>query len=286
MARLRVGFVGVGLMGEPMAARLLAAGHEVVVTNRSRERVARLEAAGATVAPTVADAVAGCGVVITMLPRPADVEQVVLGAGGVLAHAAPGAVVLDCSTSDPELARRMAADGVARGVAVLDAPVSGGPAGAAAGALSVMVGGDAAALERVRPVLAAFAATVLHHGPPGSGQLAKLVNQTLVAGVTLAVCEAHTLAGRTGLDPELVLRSLGAGVAGSPLLEFLWTRLDAGDMAPGFPLEHFRKDLDLARGASTAPLPGLELVAEIAERADARVGGDRGTQALVAGLAP
>lgn len=286
MARLRVGFVGIGLMGEPMAARLLAAGHEVVVTNRSRERVARLEVAGAKVVPSVADAVAGCGVVVTMLPRPADVEQVVLGAGGVLAHAAPGTVVLDCSTSDPELARRMAADGVARGVAVLDAPVSGGPAGAAAGALSVMVGGDAAALERVRPVLAAFAATVLHHGPAGSGQLAKLVNQTLVAGVTLAVCEAHTLAGRTGLDPALVLRSLGAGVAGSPLLEFLWTRLDAGDMAPGFPLEHFRKDLDLASGASTAPLPGLELVAEIAERADARVGGDRGTQALVAGLAP
>ncbi|MEU7000028.1 NAD(P)-dependent oxidoreductase [Nonomuraea sp. NPDC046570] len=282
---MRVGWIGTGLMGEPMARRLLAAGHRLAVYNRTPSRTRKLVAAGAGAAGSVAEAVAGNEVVVTMVALPADVEQVFLGPGGVLAHAAPGSVVVDCSTSSPELARRLAEQGAERDVAVLDAPVSGGPAGAEAGTLSIMAGGDAEAYARVRPLLAAVAATVVHHGPPGSGQLAKLVNQTLVAGATLAVCEAYALAHRVGLDPELVRESTRVGVAGSPLFDFLWTRLAAGDLEPGFKLDHFIKDLALVReAAGESPLPGVGLVTELAERARAGRGGGRGTQALVTAI--
>lgn len=268
---MRVGWIGTGLMGEPMARRLIEHGHKLTVHNRTLSRTAGLAQQGATVAATVAEA-AGNDVVVTMLPFPEDVERV---------HAElqtePGTVVIDCSTSSPELAVRLAEAGARRGVAVLDAPVSGGPGGAAAGTLSIMVGGDADAVERMRPLFDAMGATVVHHGPPGSGQLAKLVNQTLVAGTTLAACEAYTFAAHHGLDLEKVRASVRPGVAGSALFDFIWTRLAAGDLEPGFKIEHLLKDLDLIRRAGP-PLPGVELVARLARQAP----GERGTQAILA----
>ncbi|MFE0151651.1 NAD(P)-dependent oxidoreductase [Nonomuraea sp. NPDC059007] len=276
---MRVAWIGTGLMGEPMARRVLEAGHRVTVFNRTPARTADLASRGADVAGSVAAAVAGSEVVVTMLPYPADVERVY---GEVFEHAGADLVAVDCSTSAPALARDLAERGAARGVAVLDAPVSGGPAGAQAGTLSVMVGGDATALERIGPVLAAVAGTVVHHGGPGAGQLAKLVNQTLVAGVTLAACEAYALAGHGGLDIEKVLASVRPGVAGSPLLDFLWGKLRAGDLEPGFKLDHFIKDLTLAGEAGGGlELSGLANVIEVAERVRAVHGGDRGTQALI-----
>ncbi|GAA0924376.1 NAD(P)-dependent oxidoreductase [Nonomuraea longicatena] len=266
-------------MGEPMARRVLAAGHHLTVFNRTPARIEPLVAAGATPAASPAQAASQAEAVVTMLPYPKDVEHVL---GEVLGEAAPGTVVIDCSTSSPGLARTLAERGRERGVAVLDAPVSGGPPGARSGTLSVMAGGDADALERARPVLEAFAATLVHHGPPGTGQLAKLVNQTLVAGVTLAACEAYALAEHGGLDLEKVHSSVRPGVAGSPLLDFLWARLASGDLAPGFKLDHFVKDLLLA-GDAAAPLrlPGLDAVVAAAEAVRREHGGHHGTQALV-----
>ncbi len=308
-------WIGTGLMGEPMARRVLEAGHQVTVYNRTPAKTTDLAARGASVAASVADAVRGLAlpeptvevtsglgtvadagldaasggpdggawaeVVVTMLPYPDDVERVY---GEVFEAATPGTVAVDCSTSSPALARALAERGAARGIAVLDAPVSGGPAGAHAGSLSVMVGGEAAALEKIRLVLGAVAGTVVHHGGPGAGQVAKLVNQTLVAGVTLAACEAYALAERGGLDIDKALASVRPGVAGSPLMEFIWTRLRSGDLEPGFKLDHFLKDLGLAREAAGGlNLSGLDQVIEVAERVRAAHGGDRGTQALVKG---
>ncbi|MFI6322763.1 NAD(P)-dependent oxidoreductase [Nonomuraea sp. NPDC050556] len=265
---MRVGWIGTGLMGEPMAHRLIEHGHTLTVHNRTRSRTARLEKQGATVVDTVAEA-AGNDVVVTMLPFPEDVHTEL--------QPEPGTVVIDCSTSSPGLAVRLAEEGARRGVAVLDAPVSGGPAGAAAGTLSIMVGGAADAVERVRPLLDAMGATVVHHGPPGSGQLAKLANQTLVASTTLAACEAYAFAVHHGLDLGKARASIGPGVAGSALFDFVWSKLAAGDLEPGFAIEHLLKDLDLIRRAGP-PLQGVELVRRLAGRAP----GERGTQALLA----
>jgi 3-hydroxyisobutyrate dehydrogenase len=266
-------------MGEPMARRVLAAGHHLTVFNRTPARIEPLVAAGAFPAATPVQAASGAEAVVTMLPYPEDVERVL---GEVLGAVTPGTVVIDCSTSSPDLARTLAERGRERGVAVLDAPVSGGPPAARSGTLSVMAGGDPGALERARPVLEAFAATLVHQGPPGTGQLAKLVNQTLVAGVTLAACEAYALAEHGGLDLQKVHSSVRPGVAGSPLLDFLWTRLADGDLAPGFKLDHFVKDLLLARDAA-APLrlPGLDTALAAAEGVRREHGGHHGTQALV-----
>ncbi|WP_026877061.1 NAD(P)-dependent oxidoreductase [Jiangella gansuensis] len=281
----RIGWIGTGLMGMPMVRHVVAGGHDVRAFVRTAGRSDALAAAGAKPAGTVADTVRDADVVVTIVSAPADVEQVYLSEDGVLANAAAGTVVIDMTTSAPALARRLAEAGAERGVTVLDAPVSGGPAGAQAGTLSVMVGGDADGLRRVRPVLDIFAGTVVHQGPAGSGQLAKLVNQTLVAGVTLAACEAFVLASSGGLDLERVSESVRPGVAGSPLFDFVWSRLRAGDLEPGFKLDHLRKDLGLViEAAGDTELPGTTLVTELVDTVRQQRGGDRGTQALATAI--
>lgn len=281
---MRVGWIGTGLMGLPMARRVLDAGHDLAVYSRTMEKARPLVDAGATACASVADTVGGRDVVVTMLSMPGDVEDVYLGPDGVLGGAEPGSVAVDCTTSSPALAARIAAAGAERGVQMVDAPVSGGPFGAEQGTLSVMAGGSPDAVAAARPVLDAFGSTVVHHGPAGTGQLAKLVNQVLVAGVTLASCEAYALAAASGLDPEQALRSIRPGVAGSPLLDFVWSRVGAGDLSPGFKLSHLLKDLALAldeADADAVPLAGTRLVRELAERVATDLGPDVGTQALV-----
>lgn len=284
--RYRVGWIGLGLMGAPMAGHVLAAGHDVRVFARTPAQAARLVQAGATAAGSVAEAVHGADVVMTIVSAPADVEQVYLGDDGVLEAAAAGTVAVDLTTSAPALASRLATEGESHGLVVLDAPVSGGPSGAESGTLSVMAGGDTDGLAMVRPVLDTFADAVVHQGPAGTGQLAKLANQALVAGVTLAACEAYALATGSGLDSSKVLESLRPGVAGSPLLDFVWARLGAGDLEPGFKLDHLRKDLGLAVAAAggDVDLPGVTLVTELVDQVRERRGGDRGTQALITAL--
>lgn len=279
---MKVGVVGIGLMGRPVAQRLVDAGHEVTVHSRRRESAEPVLAAGAA----WADDAAGCGdgadLAITFLPDPATVEAAVLGPAGLLAAAAPPAVVADMSTSPPELARRLAAAASERGVAALDAPVSGGPMGAAGGTLTIMAGGSAEAFERARPAFEVLGTPVLIGGP-GSGQSVKLVNQLLIGGIAGGIADAWALAGALGLDPAVVAEVVGRGLGGSPLLEFMWPRLISGDLAPGFKIDHMIKDLTLALAAGAEQ--GLDLAAGASARdryrwISAAGGGDLGTQAL------
>ncbi|SFH42496.1 3-hydroxyisobutyrate dehydrogenase [Actinopolymorpha cephalotaxi] len=285
---MRVGWIGIGLMGLPMCRRVLEAGHQVAVLRRGAEAVASLATSGAEVRDQVGDVAAGADVVVTVLPTPAEVREVYLGEGGILAHAEPGTVCVDMTTSSPALARELAEAGAARDVTVLDAPVSGGPFGAESGQLSVMVGGDEVPVGHIRPILDCVGATVVHHGPAGAGQLAKLVNQVLVAGVTQATCEAFALAGAGGLDLGRVLQSLQAGAAGSPLTAFLWGKLAVGDAAPGFKLGHLLKDLNLALDEARELRLELAGTAHVQASATALAGrhGADGTQLLADAVTP
>lgn len=285
---MRVGWIGIGLMGLPMCRRVLAAGHQVAVLRRAAAAVVALTAAGAEVRERVGDMAADADVIVTVLPTPDEVREVYLGEEGLIAHAAPGTVCVDMTTSSPALAADLARAGAARDVMLIDAPVSGGPFGAERGELSVMVGGEAAPAARVRPLLDCVGGTVVHHGPAGSGQLAKLVNQVLVAGVTEATCEAFALADAGGLDAGLVRLSLEAGAAGSPLSAFLWGKLAAADSTPGFKLGHLVKDLGLALDEARGLHLGLPGTGHVLASAVALAGRHEtgGTQALIDGITP
>ncbi|MEY2713599.1 MAG: hypothetical protein RLZZ217_557 [Planctomycetota bacterium] len=280
---MRVAWIGTGVMGRSMAMHLLKAGHDLRITTRTRARAEELLAAGATWCATPADAANGSDVAISMVGFPDDVEAVHLGASGTLRAATLPGVVIDMTTSTPTLARRVAEEAGARGVVAIDAPVSGGDIGARNAALSIMVGGDAAAVDRVRPLLAVMGKTIVHHGGPGSGQHCKLVNQILIASSMLGLCEALAYTAGTGLDPAKVIESVGGGAAGSWSVNNLGPRILRGDFAPGFFVEHFCKDLrialDEARTMGLA-LAGLERAERLYALLRDRGHGRDGTQAL------
>lgn len=284
----RIGWIGTGVMGGPMCGHLLDAGLPVSVFTRTRARALPLVERGAAWAATPREVAAASDVVFTMVGHPHDVREVLLGPAGALAGARPGTLLVDMSTSEPALAREIDAAARARGVGSLDAPVSGGDVGAREARLSIMVGGAAADVERVRPLLERLGRTIVHHGPAGSGQHAKMTNQVLVAAGMIGVCEALLYAGRAGLDPGKVLASVGGGAASSWALLHLGPRMHARDWAPGFLVEHFVKDLGIALAESrrmALDLPGLALAERLyAELAAAGHGRD-GTQALVLALA-
>jgi 3-hydroxyisobutyrate dehydrogenase len=290
-----VGWVGTGVMGLSMARRLLAAGAELTVTTRTRERAGPLIEAGAHWAGRPADLVAGREVVFTMVGFPSDVETVHLGPDGLIgalgrSARGPGAppLLIDTSTSSPALAARIAAAAAEVGAIALDAPVSGGDIGAREGTLSIMVGGDAGGCERARPFFEALGRTIVHQGPPGSGQHTKMVNQILIATNMIGVCEGLLYARRAGLDPERVLRSVGVGAAGSWSVANLAPRILRGDFAPGFFVEHFIKDLGIALDEAHrlgVALPGLALAKQLYEAVRAQGHGRSGTQALYRALA-
>lgn len=319
-----IGFVGTGVMGGSMAANLMAAGFTLRVFNRSPERAAPLVEAGAARAESVADAAAGADAVVTIVGLPEDVRQVYFGGGGgvgaiggeagatagvdtdraagdrssssggsggsggesvgLIQAAAPGAILIDMTTSRPSLARQIHAAAAARGVHALDAPVSGGDVGARAGTLSIMVGGDEGAFAAARPLLAAMGGNIVHQGPAGAGQHTKMCNQIAIASTMVGMVEALLYARGAGLDPADVLESIGAGAAGSWSLSNLYPRLLTGDLQPGFMVRHFVKDLRIARDEADAAgltLPGLTLALELYEQLEREGGGDLGTQALV-----
>jgi 3-hydroxyisobutyrate dehydrogenase len=284
---MRIGVIGLGIMGAPMARNLLRAGHAVVVYGRTRARVAALLAAGATAAPSPAALAAEVDAVVTSLPDTPDVEAVYLGEQGVLAGARPGLLAIDTSTIAPEAARRLAAQAAARGVAFLDAPVSGGEQGAIAGTLAIMVGGEAEAVERARPIFAAIGRQTTHMGGPGQGQATKLVNQVIGAVTLAAVAEGIVLATRAGLDPAQVVAAVGGGAAASWMLANLGPRMQRRDFAPGFMVRLQQKDLRLALAAAArlgVPLPTTALVHQLFAAVEAHGGGALGTQALVTAL--
>lgn len=280
---MRIAFVGTGVMGSSMAGHLLAAGHQVAVHTRTRAKAERLLAAGATWADSPAAAADGADAALSMVGYPADVDQVWRGPAGFLAAPRPPGLLVDLTTSDPALARELAAAAAARGLEALDAPVSGGDRGAREATLSIMVGGSAAGFERAKPILGAMGRTIVRQGGPGAGQLCKLANQVAIASGMVAVCEALAFARATGLDPATVLESISGGAAGSWGLSNLAPRVLRDDFAPGFYVRHFTKDLGLALAAARAAkadLPGLELAARLYREVEAAGDADLGTQAL------
>jgi 3-hydroxyisobutyrate dehydrogenase len=272
-----------------MAAHLLAAGHPLTVHTRTPATASELLDAGAAWADTPAEAAAGALVVATMVGYPHDVREVVLGPAGALDAMPARSILIDFTTSTPSLAIDIAARAGRRGIASIDAPVSGGDVGARAATLSIMVGGDPDDVAHVRPLLDRLGTTVVRQGGPGAGQHTKAVNQTLVAGTMIGLCEAVVYARAVGLDPELVLTSVGGGAAASWSLANLAPRILRGDLEPGFAIEHFTKDLGIvldecARAGIT--LRGVELAHRLYAELDAAGHGRRGTQALIMAIEP
>ena len=266
-----VGFIGLGNMGGPMAANLAKAGHAVSAFDISADAVERAREAGCATASTVAEAAAGREVVITMLPAGAEVSEVYRGEGGVLSVAAPGTLLIDCSTIDVDTARAVAATAAEGGWALLDAPVSGGVAGAAAGTLTFMVGGEAEAVERSRPVLGDMGKAVIHAGASGAGQTAKVCNNLILAVSMIGVCEAFGMADRLGLERQtlfdIVSKATGqcwALTSYCPVPGPVPNAPSNRDYAPGFTAAMMLKDLRLAQAAAASAGAASPLGAEAA----------------------
>ena len=283
-----VAFIGLGVMGRSMARHLLDGGHRLVVHTRTREKAEELEKRGATWADSPRQAAAGAAVCLSMVGHPEDVEQVHLGAEGSLSADPPPRLLVDMTTSRPSLARRLAEEAQRRGVGAVDAPVSGGDIGARNATLSIMVGGSPDDVAAAMPVLRPLGKTIVHHGPAGSGQHAKMVNQILIAANMMGVCEGLLYAEAAGLDPLKVIESVASGAAGSWSISNLGPRILRGDFEPGFYVEHFLKDLGIALDEAARmhlSMPALALARQLYEGVRANGMGRKGTQALAVLLA-
>jgi 3-hydroxyisobutyrate dehydrogenase len=280
--KTRVGFIGLGIMGRNMAGHVLAAGHPLAVYNRSRDKAAELLAKGARWCDTPGDVAAQSDVVITMVGFPRDVEEVWLGPDGVLSRARD-ALLIDMTTSSPELARRIAGVAATRHCEALDAPVSGGEIGARDAKLSIMVGGSEQAFAQALPILKLMGTKVVRQGEAGAGQHTKMCNQIVIASTIMGVCEGIAYGQAAGLHLPTVLQSIGAGAAGGFQLNVLGAKIIDGDFAPGFFIEHFVKDLGIALEEAKAmelELPGLALSRKLYARLIEQGHGRLGTQAL------
>ncbi len=270
----RVGFVGLGIMGRPMAHNLRRAGYELVLYNRTRARAEKLaRQAGAGVAESPREVAERTGVIFTMLPGPREVGEIVAGEDGLLRGAGEGSLIVDTSTSSPVLARELARSARERGVGMLDAPVSGGDVGAEEGTLSIMVGGIEEDFERAKPLLEAMGETVTHVGPPGAGQVVKACNQIVVALAIEAVSEALVLGSKAGVAPEKIIEVLSGGLAANRVMEVKREKLLQRDFEPGGKVEFHRKDLGIALEAGRehgVPLPATAVVFQMFEALMAR----------------
>ncbi len=287
MSSVRVGFIGLGIMGRPMASNLLKAGFGVVAHSRTHSKVEALVALGAEAGTSARDVAGRCDVVITMVPDTPDVQLVMLGPDGVIEGAHDGLIAIDMSTISPTATREIAAALATRGVRMLDAPVSGGEAGAIAGSLSIMVGGDEAVFTRCQPVFAAMGTRVTYIGPQGHGQITKLCNQVVGVLTLEAVAEGLTLATKAGVDVRRVIDAISGGAADSWMLRNQAPRMVQRDFAPGFFIHLQQKDLRLVMelaGTLSAPLPGAALVHQLFSAVEATGGAALGTQALVLAL--
>ncbi len=279
----RIGFIGTGVMGRSMAGHLLAAGHRLCVHNRTKEKAQSLLDKGASWRDTAGAAAAEADVVITIVGFPQDVKAVYLGENGILECAKPGTIAIDMTTSSPDLAAQIHQQAQAKGVAALDAPVSGGDIGAREANLSIMAGGDAAAFEKAKPIFEILGKNIVLQGGAGAGQHTKMCNQIAIASGMMALCEALAYAQKSGLNPRIVLKSIESGAAGSWALSNLAPRILQEDFAPGFFIKHFLKDMRIAvESAETMGLnlPGLKLAKRLYENLTASGGENDGTQAL------
>jgi len=270
-------------MGTSMCGHVLRAGFPMTVFTRTRSRAEPLLMEGAVWAETPRDVAERSNIIITMVGFPADVENVYFGHTGLLAGAREGTILIDMTTTQPSLAQRIAEAAAAKGSTAIDAPVSGGDVGARNATLSIMVGGDEAAVESVRPLLVVMGKNIVRQGGPGAGQHAKMCNQIVIAGTMIGVCEALVYAKRAGLDLDTMLKSIRPGAAGCWTLENLAPRIVAGNFDPGFYVEHFIKDLGIVLEESRRmglALPGLELAERLYQKAAAAGHGRKGTHAL------
>lgn len=284
----RLGWIGTGVMGHSMAGHLLAAGYPLTVYSRTKAKAEGLLACGARWAETPREVARNADIVFSIVGYPRDVEDVMLGEQGALSGLDGGGILCDMTTSSPELARRIAAAAAARGCASLDAPVTGGDIGAREARLSIFVGGDKEAFERVRPCFEAMGKNILHCGAAGTGQQAKLANQVAIAGVMFSVCESLLFAQEAGLNVRQWLELVVPGAAGSTAMGTLGRRLLGCDYAPGFCVEHFIKDLGLCLEECKRMglvLPGVALAEQVYRLAQARGHGKDGTQVLLQVLA-
>jgi 2-hydroxy-3-oxopropionate reductase len=283
MSIQKVGFIGLGIMGKPMARNLLKGGFSLTVHSRSRPPVDELVSEGASRADSSRACAAGQDAIVTMLPDSPDSEKVILGDDGVLAGASKGAVVIDMSSIAPAVSQKLAQACEARGVEFLDAPVSGGEPMAISGQLAIMVGGKKEVFERAAPIFQALGKSSVLCGGPGAGNTTKLANQIIVAANIEAVAEALLLVRKAGLDPQVVVEAIRGGLAGSKVLEAKAPMMIAGNFQPGFRLRLHRKDLANAlRTASEigAPLPVTALVQQMVEALVANDKGDRDHSAI------
>ena len=245
-----VAFIGLGIMGGPMAANLVRAGYDVVGFNRRPEPVGRLEEVGGRGAGSIAEAVSAADIVITMVPDSPDVEAVAVGDDGVYAHAKPGAIHIDMSSIRPDVSLRLAEEGRRHGIRVVDAPVSGGEAGAIEATLSIMVGADEDDFAEVRPLLEAVGNSVVLVGPPGSGQTVKAANQLIVAGTIELVAEAIVFLEAYGVDIEAAVKALAGGLAGSAILDRKTAGMLVREFQPGFRVDLHHKDMGIVTAAA------------------------------------
>ncbi|WP_409368136.1 NAD(P)-dependent oxidoreductase [Lysinibacillus sp. 38-6] len=284
MGKERIAFIGTGVMGASIIKHLLKNGHEVSVYTRTKEKAEPLVALGASWASSPAEAFKDKDIALTMVGYPADVEEVYFGDNGLFQTAKKGDIVIDMTTSEPTLAKKIYLHAQSVGVEALDAPVSGGDVGAQNGTLSIMVGGDQHTFNRVTPVLQQFGANIVYQGEAGAGQHAKMCNQIVIASGMIGVCESLAYGLKAGLDLTTVLQSISSGAAGSWSLSNLAPRMIKEDFAPGFYIKHFVKDMKIALDESKKmgiSLPGLALAYEMYDKLIAEGYGENGTQALL-----
>ncbi|MDT7970746.1 MAG: NAD(P)-dependent oxidoreductase [Vulcanisaeta sp.] len=284
MEQLRVGFIGLGIMGSAMAMNIHKKGFSLIVYNRTRSKTEPFAKLGVPVANSPREVAEKSDVVIDMVTDAPDVEEVLFGRDGVVYGAHPGLIVIDMSTNSPEYARYFAKRLAEYGIEFLDAPVTGGDVGARQGTLTIMVGGKREVFERVRPVLEAMGKTIIYAGDVGNGQMLKLLNQIVVGIDMLAVAEAMALAKKAGIDMDKLFTVLSTGAANSFTVQYYMPKMMKGDYEPGFRAAHLKKDLRYALETANklgVPLPGTAITLELYNALVAKGLGDKGTQALL-----
>jgi 3-hydroxyisobutyrate dehydrogenase len=283
----RIGWIGTGVMGQSMCGHLVAAGYRTTVNTRTRDKARPLLDGGAAWADTPREVAAASDVLFTMVGFPSDVRDVYFGEAGVLGEVRRGAILIDMTTTEPTLAREIAAAARQRGGLAIDAPVSGGDVGARNRTLSIMIGGDEDAVAAVMPLFQTLGKNIVRQGGPGAGQHTKMCNQIVIAGTMIGVCESLLYAFKAGLDPARMLESIRGGAAACWTLDNLAPRILNGNFEPGFIVEHFIKDMGIALAEARRmhlSMPGLALVHQLYLALEAQGHGRRGTQALMLAL--
>ena len=280
---LMIGFIGAGVMGKSMASNIIAAGYQLAVYSRTKQKAEELLDKGAVWADSPKDLAQKADVIISIVGYPHDVEEIYLGPEGIVNHGKEGLYLIDMTTSKPSLAKEIYIKAKEKGMHALDAPVSGGDIGARNGSLAIMAGGDEDAFQAVLPILQAMGTNIVYQGPAGSGQHTKMCNQIVIASNMIGVCEALVYAEKAGLQPDRVLESISTGAAASWSLSNLAPRILNEDYTPGFFVKHFIKDMKIALDEAKemdVSFPGLSLSKEMYEEIERNGEGDSGTQAL------